>query len=163
MDWVHFIVGEAAQSIAWWQMCMRAVLLFVIAVVLIRLGGSRIFGRHAVLDIVLAVILGSNISRTLTGNAPFVPVVIATALLIALHALLSIVAQRSEGISRAVKGKPTKLVDDGEVDWDKMELTGIGLGDLFESMRSQGKKPDVDKIDEAYLERSGSISIITRE
>ncbi|MFP4597084.1 MAG: DUF421 domain-containing protein [Persicimonas sp.] len=162
MDWLNFIIGEAAQSIAWWQMCMRAALLFVIAVAMIRLGGSRIFGRHAVLDIVLAVILGSNISRTMTGNAPFVPVVIATALLIALHALLSILAQRSQGISRAVKGSPVKLAEGGEIDWDKMELTGVGLGDLFESMRSQGKKPDVENIDEAYLERSGDISIITK-
>jgi uncharacterized membrane protein YcaP (DUF421 family) len=162
MDWFHTLVGQSSSTIEWWQMTIRAVLLFGTAVMLIRLGGNRIFGKSTVLDIVLGVVLGSNISRALTGNSPFFPTIIATAVLVAIHALLAKLAVRSETVSTAVKGTSRQLVKDGQFLSDEIRKAGIATGDFVETMRESGQKPDLDKIEQAYLERSGEISIVTR-
>jgi uncharacterized membrane protein YcaP (DUF421 family) len=160
MDWFHTLVGQSSSTIEWWQMTIRAVLLFGFAVVLVRLGGNRIFGKHTVLDIVLGVVLGSNISRALTGNAPFVPSMIATAVLVAIHAGLAHLAIRSDAVGKAVKGTSRQLVDNGEFLDDELRKAGVTEEDFVEVMREAGDEPDLNRIRDAYLERSGAISII---
>ncbi|MFW5968587.1 MAG: DUF421 domain-containing protein [Persicimonas sp.] len=163
MDHFFFFIGEGTGDITWWQMLFRAIVVFFIAVALVRLGGNRIFGKHTVLDIMLAVILGSNFSRALTGNAPFFPVIIATTALVALHALLSVISQKSALVSELFKGSSVQLIEGGEFDHEKMTLTGIGEGDLAEAMRQMGHRPDLGRIDEAYLERNGNLSLVLRD
>ncbi len=163
MDWFHTVVGQSSQTITWWQMSIRALLLFLIAVVVIRLAGDRIFGKNTVLDIVLGVVLGSNFSRAMTGNAEFIPVVVSTVVLVAVHTALAHLAWHSKAVSRAVKGEERQLVEDGTILWKAMRRQGIAEGDLAEAMRQQGVEPDLDQIQDAFLERSGKISIITRQ
>lgn len=163
MEWYYFLTGEGPANIEWWQMIIRAMIILVIASAIVRLGGSRIFGRHAVLDIVLAVVLGSNFSRTLTGNAPLIPVIIATVVLVLLHATLIVLAQRFDWLSVSLKGRPTQLVEDGEYRTSAMMRSGIAEGDLAEAMRLQGHRPDLDRIEAAYIERNGDLSIIVRD
>jgi len=44
--------------------------IFAFGLALVRLAGRRVFVRWAALDIVVAVVVGSNLSRALTGTAP---------------------------------------------------------------------------------------------
>ncbi len=52
------------------QLVARACLIFVYGLVLVRLAGRRVFGRWSALDIIVSIVVGSNLSRALTGNAP---------------------------------------------------------------------------------------------
>jgi hypothetical protein len=55
------------------------------------------------------LMLGSIISRAITGNAPLVPALAATATLIALHSVLTAVACRWHGLGEMIKGRaPTR-------------------------------------------------------
>jgi len=56
MDWFHHIIGPDKPQILWWQECIRALLIFVFGLVLIRLFGRRAFGRQNALDIIFAII-----------------------------------------------------------------------------------------------------------
>lgn len=163
MDWFHTLIGQSSSTIEWWQMTIRAMLVLVVAVAYIRIGGARMFGKHTVLDIVLGVVLGSNFSRALTGNSPFVPTMIASAALVAAHYGLARLARHSEIIENLVKGRRTKLAEDGELFADKMRETGISKQDIEEAMRSYATEPDFSRIKEAFLERSGDITIIMCE
>lgn len=157
--WLHAAFGHYEDGISWWQMCARAGVLFVYGIALLRLAGTRIFGKSAPLDIIMSVIIGSNLSRTLTGNAPIVEVMIATAFLLALHWALAQVAHRYRWFSNMVKGKPHELVRDGTIDWAAMRHEGLGMRDLETAMRDGGVV-DVAEIQRATLERDGSISIM---
>ncbi|MBN9076695.1 MAG: hypothetical protein J0H84_10770 [Rhizobiales bacterium] len=42
----HALIGEDERHILWWQMSIRAVLVFVFGLILIRLFGRRVFGRQ---------------------------------------------------------------------------------------------------------------------
>ncbi len=53
-----------------WQECARAILIFLYGLVLLRLSGRRTFAQWSALDVVLSIIIGSSLSRALTGSAP---------------------------------------------------------------------------------------------
>lgn len=96
----HDLIGSKG-DILWWQMSIRAVLIFLFGLVLIRLFGRRAFGKQTALDIVLAIVVGSNLSRALTANAPFFPTLAATAAIVLLFWLLSSLSARWQSFQPA--------------------------------------------------------------
>lgn len=156
------IFGSGADgSIAWWQMCARAVLISIYAIFLLHLSARRTLGNGTVMDIVVAVVIGSALSRALTGNALLLPTLAATAVLIALHSLIAAVAVRANWFSLAVKGRSTRLVERGKVDWRKANRALIGEHDLDEELCLQGVS-GVENVEAAHLERNGKISVVRR-
>src|SRR5689334_3575340 len=73
----------------WWQECLRAMLVSAYGLALVRITGRRVFGKWSALDIIVSIIVGSNLSRTLTGGAPLGGTLAATTLLMALHWVLA--------------------------------------------------------------------------
>jgi uncharacterized membrane protein YcaP (DUF421 family) len=140
-------------------MSIRAVIVFFYAIILYRLIPRKAFGNSAVVDIVVTVIAGSSLSRALTGNAELLATLAATAALLLLHVLLSVLTRRSEFVSKLVKGRPVRLVQDGKVDWKMMRRAQLGERDLGENLRLNGVAGPGD-VAEAYLERNGSVSVI---
>lgn len=159
---IYDLIGPDSDDILWWQMSVRAVLIFLFTVVLIRVGKTRAFGRNTGLDIVLAVIMGSILSRALTGNAPFFATLAAALAMVLVHMLLSAAAFHSHRFGSSIKGTERQLVRDGEILWDAMRKSRITEQDLLEAIRSEGEEPDVSRLRSAYLERSGDISVIPR-
>ncbi len=160
MDPAHLVEFIGTRNhINGWQMTVRAVLIFLYGLMLLRLTGSRIFGKATALDIVLAMLVGSNLSRALTANSPLLPTVVATTVLVFLYWLLLYGALHLPVVSWLVKGRSVLLVRDGKMDHAKMRQMGVGEGDLTEAMREAGIG-EVRDIKEACLERDGSISIL---
>lgn len=124
MDWLntlHEIIGSDDGSLTWWQMTTRAGLIFFVGLALIRLFGQRALGRQTVLDVILAIVIGSNLSRAATGNAPFVPTITATTGLVLLYWTLDQLAARWHLASWLVKGGVVQLVRDGKMDRKTMQ------------------------------------------
>ena len=161
METFHYLVGSDADPIAWWQMSIRAVIIFVWALVLYRLVPRRAFGGSAAADIVVVVIMGSSLSRALTGNAPLLPAMAATAMLSALYSVMVMLSWRIDLLSYLLKGRPVQLIRDGQVDQRALRRVQLGTRDLEEGLRLEGVK-DIDKVAEAYLERNGELSVIEK-
>ncbi|HEV7265178.1 MAG TPA: YetF domain-containing protein [Falsiroseomonas sp.] len=117
------------------------------------------FGRQTPLDVVLAVLIGSNLNRTLTGNAPLIPTLAATAGLVVLYWLSVQAAARWHLFGWLVKDDAVYLIRHGEADRRAMRRAGISDGDLDEAMRRAGLAR-VEEVETAVLERSGKISVI---
>ena len=156
-----FLIGVNTEDMAWWQMSVRAVLIFAYGILLVRVSGKRTFGKLSAFDIVLAIIIGSNLSRTLTGDSPFLATLIATTLLAVLHLLLARLVIRVRWLSNIVKGSPRQVIRDGKVDESAMRRGALWRGDLDQALRQHGLET-TDGVKAAYLERDGSISIIKR-
>lgn len=161
LDPLHALIGSDEGEIAWWQMCNRAVLIFVFGLVLVRAAGKRVFGKWGAIDILLSVIIGSNLSRTLTGGAPFLPTLAATALLVLLHRIATEVALRLPALGPILKGRTARLIRDGEVDQAALRRHAVGEHDLEAALRGAGVL-SADAVAEAWLERNGDISVIKR-
>lgn len=158
---LNYLIGEQTPHITWWQMSLRAAIIFFYAVLLYRLAPRRSFSNLSALDIVITVVLGSSLSRALTGNAPLLPTLIATALMVALYAGMTALAPHSRLVSRVTKGRPIRLVQDGKADWRAIRAAQLGDRDITEQLRLNGLR-DISEVEEAYLERNGSISVIAK-
>ena len=162
MQTFEYLIGHGADALTWWQMTSRAIIIFAYAIVLYRLAPGRTFGNHTVVDIAMTVIIGSSLSRALTGNAPMLPVFAATAVLLVVHVLLASVALRSKRVSWLVKGRPLQLIRQGKIDWANMRRAKLGEHDLFEQLRLQGVASP-EHVAEGWLERNGRVSVLRKE
>ena len=145
------------------HMALRAVVVFVLSIAMLKVGDKRFMGKSTALDVFLGIVFGSTVSRAITGNAPFFPALAAGLTLVLLHWLFAAVAFRSHGFGKLVKGQSRLLVRDGEVQWDAMRKSHVTTHDLEEALRREGEEPDVERVKAAHLERNGDISIITRD
>ena len=110
--------------------------------------------------IMVAVVLGSVLSRAINGQSAFFPTLGVSALLVALHHLLATLAFHSHGLSQLVKGRARVLVRDGKIDPDAMRRSKITHDDLDENLRLHGNIRQLEHVAEARLERNGSVSVV---
>ncbi len=148
--------------VSWLQECARAVAIFFYGLVLLRLVGPRLFGRWSALDIIVSIIIGSNMSRALTGSADLWGTLAATTVMLLLYWLCIQLVARVPSLSRLLEGRPVAIATDGVLDDAKMRLHGVSETALREALRSA-------KVDHAgqsrliLLEPSGKISVIPAE
>ena len=144
------------------QMCARAAVVFVWGIIIVRLGDRRLLGKNAGFDMLLVVVLGSVLSRAVNGQAAFFPTLGASAALILLHHLLGSAACRSDLLSRALMGLPRTLVRQGRVDHEQLRRSKMSRDDLEENLRLNGNVASAVAVEEARLERNGTISVVKR-
>lgn len=156
-------LGLEAKDLTVLQMSLRAAVVFVVSILMLKVGDKRFMGKSTALDVFLGIVFGSTVSRAITGNAPFGPTLAAALVLVLLHWLFAAVAFRSQGFGRLIKGDKRLLVSDGEILWDAMRKSHITMHDLEEALRVEGEEPDVGRVKAAHLERNGDISVVMGE
>lgn len=159
MDSLRELIGpdQGYQTMA--QLSVRAVLIFACGIVFIRIAGRRTFSQASPLDIIVYLIVGSNLSRIITGAAHVFPTLAATLTLVVLHRLLAHVTLRHGAMAEWLKGRPTVLVRDGVADDAAMARHGVSAEDLLEGLRLK-QVERVEQVHLATLERGGGISVV---
>lgn len=164
-DFADRLLGLSVQAhdLHFSHMVWRTFVVFVFAVILARVGDRRFLGHSAGFDIMVAIILGSVLSRGINGQAPFFPTLGASALFVLLHHLIAKLAFHSHAFSRLVKGTARPLVVDGKLVDPELRRNNITHDDLDEQLRLQGKVMGIEDVAEARLERSGTVSVVQRK
>jgi uncharacterized membrane protein YcaP (DUF421 family) len=142
------------------QVCVRGLVVFVYAIILVRLGAKRFLARMTAIDAILGFILASTLSRAINGAAPFVSSLAVCITLVLVHRLLSWMAVRSKLVGNFVKGHEQILIEDGNLDEKTMRKHLISEADLAEELRLNGSISSPKEVKQATLERSGHISVI---
>ena len=162
-DALTALVGLGAEELTAWQMGVRAVLVYVAALAMVQLGEKRFLGKNTAFDVILGIVLGSVLSRAITGSTNLWPTLAAGVVLVAMHWLFAFTAFRFGRFGTLIKGSPRTLVRDGVVQWDQMRKSHITEDDLLMALRSQGRVESPEKVKSAKLERSGDLSVITKK
>src|SRR5678815_2080289 len=71
------------------QMGIRAIVIFFIALVLIRFTGMRVFGIETAFDTCIIIMLGAVLTRAIVGASPFIPTIVASLALVTVHKTVS--------------------------------------------------------------------------
>src|SRR5690242_20328750 len=103
MDLISQLFGEGKELTAL-QMSMRGIVIFVIALLLIRISGRRSFGLSAPFDNIITILLGAVLSRAVVGASPFWPVVVCCLVIVLLHRLLGLLVSKSERFASLIEG-----------------------------------------------------------
>ncbi len=145
------------------QMAVRAVIIFFVTLILIKIGGVRMFARRSAVDTILMITLGAVLSRAIVGASPFISIIVAATVLVIIHRVLGFLSVKSKLVELFAKGKHTVLYEHGKIVRKNLERTSISEGDLMESLRLETQDTSLDKVDKAYLEDNGRISFILKK
>jgi uncharacterized membrane protein YcaP (DUF421 family) len=140
------------------QVCLRAVVVFVLWLVVVRIAERRMLGRYSGFDVVVSVTLGAVLGSAIYGSAPFWGSMAAAAILVTLHWVLALLTSRWHWFGDLVKGHARVLVKDGVVDWHALRRNFLSEHDLKEMLRLRGRIGDPSEARLAVLERNGEIS-----
>jgi uncharacterized membrane protein YcaP (DUF421 family) len=160
-DWLQIALGLGVEGneLSALQMGARAIVVYAVTLIIVRLGKKRFMGRATAFDVIMGVVLGSVVSRAITGNSPLVPTLAAAAVLVFMHWGLSYLAMSGHVFGGLIKGQARILVRDGQIEWEHMRDEHMTEHDLWEDLRGKGISK-LSQIAEARLERSGELSVI---
>jgi uncharacterized membrane protein YcaP (DUF421 family) len=147
------------ESLALYQVVARATLIYVIGLIVIRLGKGRLVGRVTGIDILVGIILGSLLSRGITGQASLSGTTAASIGIIVVHWVITWFGARWHLVGDLTKGHAIQIVEEGKLLEDRMKKCHISRHDLLQAARLHGV-PELAKVRQAFKERNGDISII---
>ena len=165
--WEKFIwiIGgnEIDAAMPVWQLVLRTIAVYGVALLIIRVAKRRFMGGYTTFDILLGFVVGSVLSRAITGSIRFLDMFIVVLVLVVMHWIISIIGYYAgSSISKTVKNSARQLVKDGEMIEEEMRKSKLGENDLMQAVRNQGNTDSLEKVKSAYLERDGSITVITK-
>ena len=154
MDTLFFLFGEG-KDLNPLQAVMRAVVVFLLGLLLVRLSGRRSFGQRSPFDYVVAILLGATLSRAIVGASPFMTALSASLALVVLHRLLGWACVRSRALERFIAGHEREIYRDGRYDHAQMS-------DIQESARQKLGQWDLHGVEAVILERNGELSLVAK-
>lgn len=162
IETINYMLGVDAETLEWWQMVLRAVVVYVSALFLVMLGNKRLLGKMTLFDFILSIIFGSVVSRAINGDAPFYPTLAASLMLILIHRVFAMITFHSSEVGTFIKGDTDCLIRNGEIQWDELRKNHVSIHDLESAARYEAHVNSLDEVQDAYFERSGKITVIPR-
>lgn len=145
------------------QMCARGVVMYVIALILIRIAGLKTFAKSSAFDNVVVIMLGALLSRGVAGDAPFFGVVLSALTMVLMSRIISWIAIKHEGFGRIVKGRVKCLYKDGKINEDNLRKSLLSKSDLMEGIRKEGNTNTLEDVAEVFIECSGALSVVKKK
>jgi uncharacterized membrane protein YcaP (DUF421 family) len=162
LDSINSILGLGVdpKNLTFTQTGLRAVIVFIVSLVMVRMASKRFLSKMTAFDAILGFILASMLARAINGSAGFFTTLAAGFILVWLHRLMGYMACVSHRFGNLVKGHCVQVVREGVVMEPVMKKHNLTMHDLEEEMRINGNVEDLEKVKAAYLERSGQISVV---
>ena len=164
-DFVNPLLGLSAEpkDLTFVQISLRGIIVFLVTLVMIRLGHKRSLARKTAFDTVLIVVLAAVLSRAINGNAAFFATLGGSLVIVLVHRLFALIAYHSHWFGVLIKGSPDLIIEDGDLILGAMRRNHISRHDLEEDLRLAAKTENLKNIRTSYVERSGDISFIEKE
>ena len=149
-------------SAPWWHYPLRAVAIYVLVMVLVRVSGKRAVGQFTPFDLVLLILIGNAVQNGLNGgdNSLTGATILATCL-IALNYGVAFMAARNRAVETLVEGVPVVLARNGRVFQDMLRRELVSRSDFEEALRTNGVG-DPAEIELAMLETDGCITVLRK-
>jgi uncharacterized membrane protein YcaP (DUF421 family) len=141
----------------------RALVVYVLLLVLFRVAGKRTLANTTTFDLVLVLIISEAISNVLVGtDYSFTNAALIVTTLILADIGLSFVKRQAPRVEALIDGVPLVLYRNGRPLTAHMARERVGLDDILAAARERQGVSRLEDIEEAILERSGEISVIPR-
>ncbi|GAB3382352.1 DUF421 domain-containing protein [Lysobacter fragariae] len=151
-----------ASPLPWWEFVLRAMVVYFVVMVLVRVSGKRAVGQFTPFDLVLLILIGNAVQNGLNGGDNSLKgALILSCCLIALNYAVAFASARSARVRRFVEGEPVILARDGQVFRDVLRRELVSRADFDKAMRETGLF-EPEQIRLAVLETNGHITIIAQ-
>ncbi len=147
-------------SLPWWEFIVRALLVFVFLLIILRMSGKRQIGQLAPFDLVLLLLLSNSVQNSMNGgDNSLVGGLISATSLIMMNLFLGFISSRNKKIEELIEGHPQILIRNGKCFHKVLSQENISRIDLDRAVHEAGLK-DIAQVKLAILETNGVISII---
>ena len=146
-------------SVPWWELILRAVIIYIFLIVLLRLTGKRQIGQLAPFDLVLLLVLSNAVQNAINGGDNSVlGGLISAVVLVALNWLAGFATFKSKKLERLIEGRPEVLIHNGRLFKDVMAREKLTHHELNAALRA-ANCGSVEEVHYALLENDGAISV----
>ncbi|NMA54923.1 MAG: DUF421 domain-containing protein [Firmicutes bacterium] len=141
---------------------LRSIVLYALSLVAIRLVGKRTIGQLSPFDLLVIVILGAAVAIPMEDEKlPFTHGLIPIVMVTLISWIISKIVLRSRRIENILQGKPSVLIENGEVVVKNMKQERISMTDLAVMLREKNVN-NIQDVQEAVLEPNGILSVILK-
>jgi len=143
---------------------LHIVILFTLALIVIRLMGSRTVGQLSPFDFIILVGIGDIvISVSLDKAQTLMMGIEGLVTLLVLQKILSYLSLKNNTLRKWFEGTPILLIQEGKIIPENFEKTHFNYDDLRQELHKQGMDmTDLPNIKLARLESCGAFSIIKK-
>jgi len=156
-------LAAKADTITASQICWRTLLVFIIALVLLRVSGRHTFASNSAQETIVKFMLGALLSRAIAGDSPFGVILAASVALVLLHRALAYATYFFPAFGRLVKGESSILAADGEVNRYELRRASFSEEALHAALRGAANLDDLAKVKEIRLEHDGTVTVVKKE
>jgi len=142
---------------------LRALLIYVFLVLMLRLVGKRELGQSNTLDLVVLLLVANAVQNGIIGDDVTVTgAAIGALTLFAINEIFSRAAYGSSLVSRVLEGNPSTLIEKGKPLPKALFRSGISLPELRAMARRQGFA-DLGEVHTAILETNGIVTMFRKD
>src|ERR1043166_3617196 len=144
------------------QIALRGVIVFLVALVMVRAGDKRFLSKKTAFDAILGFVLASMLARAVNGSAAFWPTLGGGFVLVGLHRLIAFLSRRWTRLGTLVKGTSDPVIQNGQVIEANLKRNDMTADDLLEDLRLNGNVDQPGQVKLAYVERNGDVSVVKK-
>lgn len=135
-------------------------LIFSITIILTRIFGLRTFAKMSSFDFASTIAIGSILANVVMNtNQSILKAGIALTLIIAFQILFSVFTKKSNIFQKLFTNKPQLLMWQGNVLYENLKRTNVGLDDLMAKLR-EANVHSLSEVSAVILESTGDISVL---
>lgn len=144
----------------WWEFVIRAVVVYVFLLVLLRLTGKRQVGQMAPFDLVLLLVLSNAVQNSMNGGDNSITGgMILASTLVGINSCVGWLTYRSKTMEGLIEGRPVILIHNGVIDHHSLREVKMTIHELEASLRAAGCASPTE-IQYAVLENTGKVSVV---
>lgn len=141
---------------------IRATVLYLIIIFLIRLMGKRQIGELQPSELVITILLSEIASIPMENNSvPILNSVVALFALVAYEILTSAAGLKSYKLRSFIQGHPVIVIRDGKIDMKALKKLRMTVNDLVSALR-QKDVFEISQVSYAIFETNGKISVLLK-
>jgi uncharacterized membrane protein YcaP (DUF421 family) len=141
---------------------VRAVGVYVLVLIVIRLMGKRAVGNFSAFDLLVALMIGEIVDEMIYGDVTFLQGAIPIVVIAVLHEVNAWLSYYGHGLDRLLEGRPSVVVKNGEFERKGMRDERMNEHDVMSQLRLQGID-DLREVKVAAVETDGIMSVIRQE
>ena len=149
-------------AVPWWELVLRATLVYAFLLALIRITGKRQIGQLSPFDLVLLLVLSNAVQNSMNGgDNSLVGGLVSATTLVAVNYAVGFLTFKSKRMEALIEGRPMVLIHNGKLFEDVMARAQLTHHELDSALRQAGCDC-VAQVHCAILENNGSITETSR-
>jgi len=141
---------------------IRTIVLYIVVITSMRLMGKKEIGQLEPFELAILIMISELASLPMQDTRiPIMHGIIPIITLLTLQTLVSVLELKNEKLRIFFSGKPSVVINRGQLDIKELEKERFNLNDLMEELRLQGYY-NLQDIQYAILETSGQLSVIPK-